>query len=234
MFCFFGAQAQENEFLARVVDKITAYKEDTGFVALYSGLSKYKDQATDDRTLGALFLVPLFEDYYLDIGAMTIASFSNVVSTSKTASQTEITEKSVSHVFQHKGYGTTMAFVYSTKSMLGFQMWGGVAFMKNEIEIHQKIVEEIERGNSSFQCSGESKEYGEFYSFPYYIGAGFTFNGFGFFTQLLYQEVPDITVKSQTTLRCLNGSSVEIRNHDKDDDINLSYRSVQAGIQYRF
>lgn len=214
-------------------------QEETGFVTLFSGQSKYTEQSGSDSSLGSFFLVRLFDGYDFFWGALTFANFSSAANASSSKSGDETENVTISTVFEQRGYGTNFAYVFSTESFIGTQFWIGSAYLTNELDIEHEISEEILRGSGDsevfFLCEGDSEERAKFNSFPIYLGVGATINNFGIFAQVFQQNTGEIPIKSDTELRCLTGSVVEGRSHQDDDEtIDLSFTSTTLGIQYRF
>lgn len=210
-----------------------------GFVGLFNGQTTYNDQNNQDSALGAFFLLRAFEDWDLFLGAITLANFTSVVNNSTSTTTNESSTISIDTTFLHRGYGTSLAYVYSTESFLGIQFWLGGAYLNNEVEVIHNVNEEVTRGQGSsstiFHCVGKSDEIITLNSLPFYVGIGTSLNDFGFFIQYLEQDVDKVPINSDTNLRCLNGSTVETRRHvDANKTIDLSFQTTALGIQYRF
>ena len=223
-----------------IVESVESYirqDESLGFVSLFDGKATYEGRGDDKNAIGSFFLVRLFDDYDFYLGAITYASydsFSNtVVDIRDNGDSAEIT---LNTSMQHRAYGTMLGYVYNSNSFLAWQLWGGFGYVTNLLSIESDVNELVTDSSSNkYQCSGSSSSASEeVTSYPYFLGFGITLNDFGFFMQMMRQDVDPIEITHSGTITCNRGPSSDSHSLEEKESLEISFSSTQIGIQYWF
>ncbi|MCP4756238.1 MAG: hypothetical protein GY866_35700 [Proteobacteria bacterium] len=211
--------------------------ESLGFVSLFDGTATYEGRGEEKNAIGSFFLVRLFDGYDFYLGALTYASFDSFSNTmNETRENGDSAEVTLNTSMQHRAYGTMVGYVYNSNTFLAWQLWGGAGYVNNLISFETDINELVtDSSNNVYQCSGSTTSTAqEVSSFPYFIGFGITLNDFGFFVQMMTQDVDPIEITHSGTITCNRGPESDSHSLEHTEDLEISYSSTQIGIQYWF
>ena len=219
----------------------TVQAQEIGFVALSQGLANYDHLGEEQKATSSFFLVNVFEDYNIAIGAMILNSHQQVTESrvDKEEVGTDLYEIQLDNI-RHTAWGTLIAYSISTDSFLGFQGWAGLGYLSNTLESEGTTVSLYNDSDSSvtfcdLKLDGKS---GEVKSIPMFIGVGITVWGFGIFAQYMEQQTEPLEINVSVSDKC----STVIGNETFSDQIKDSFKEelkssftlISTGIQYRF
>ncbi len=217
------------------------YSEEMGFVALSEGYANYDHLGEEQKATSSFFLVDLFDDYNIALGAIILNSHQQIGDsrTEQLDADTDVFEIELDNV-KHSAWGTLLAYSVSSESLLGIQGWAGVGYLSNTLEFEGTTISLYRYSDDAVQlCELSLKgKSGEVKSLPLFIGIGITVWGFGFFAQYMEQKTEPLKVNVSVTDNCtiIIGSDT-FSDAFKDSyktEIESSFKLISTGIQYRF